>query len=215
MVRTKTTEKAKAAEKAVTAPLAIPMGGVDLDTKEVLRVYNGMVEKHNPYRAANPSSTYDEPAMAAGYDVTLYDICRKPRALLDTALQVNASTLHDELHCTICTGIIREAMVITACLHRFCSGCIQRHIHEKGKAPACPICNALFTTRRALRRDENFDQLIEAIYGDVEAYEAKEEARIQQHNKQHFPGLDIAKQRMFQEKQTPIINTAGNKRARR
>ncbi|OQR84150.1 hypothetical protein THRCLA_10856, partial [Thraustotheca clavata] len=187
MVRTKTSEKARAAAKEILPPLDIPMGGLDLSTKEVLDVYTGMVHRHNQFRTPNPASNYDEPAMAAGYDVTLYDICRKPRAIVDSELQIDASTLHDELHCTICTGIIREAMVITTCLHRFCSACIQRHIHEKGKTLQCPICNTVFATRRALRKDENFDQLIHSLYGDVAAYEQEEESRIQQNNKKHFP----------------------------
>ncbi|EQC42852.1 hypothetical protein SDRG_00571 [Saprolegnia diclina VS20] len=213
MVRTKTSEKAKAAERKVPkTPLTIPMGGIDLETEEVLRVYTAIVDRHNPYRTPNVASAYDEPAMAANYDVTLYDICRKPRQVVHGTLQIDASSLHDELHCAICSGIIRDATVITACLHRFCSGCIQRHIHEKGLSPACPVCNTVVSTRRALRRDETFDQLIHTIYGDVAAYEEAEDARIQLSNKRAFPQLNLGKQRDFQEKQTPIIT---NKRARR
>ncbi|KAF0700391.1 Aste57867_9096 [Aphanomyces stellatus] len=185
---------------------------VDADIQEIMETYNNMVDRHNPFREVNTASNYHEYRLAAGYDVNLYDICRQPRAPLESTLHIPASSLDEELHCAICTGIICQAMVITACLHRFCTACIHRHIHEKGKNTVCPVCNTPFTTRRALRPDENFDKLVKSVYGDVDAYEKAEEERIQLNNKELFPKLDMEKHKEFDEKQN---NPLANKRQRR
>ncbi|ETV85908.1 hypothetical protein H257_02437 [Aphanomyces astaci] len=179
------------------------------DLQEVLKTYTNMVERHNQYREPNTASNYEEYRLAAGYDVNLYDICRQPREPQDRTLHIPASSLDEELNCSICTGIIRDAMVITACLHRFCANCIERHIHEKGKNTVCPVCNTPFTTRRALRPDPTFDNLIKMVYGDVDAYEKAEEARIQLNNKELFPRLDLDK-----HKGEKPVNPIANKRQR-
>ncbi|CAK4117736.1 unnamed protein product [Aphanomyces euteiches] len=185
---------------------------VDGDAQKIMNIYNNMVERHNPFREINTASNYDEFRLAAGYDVNLYDICREPRAPLETTLHIPASSLDEELHCPICTGIICEAQVITACLHRFCTVCIHRHIHNKGKNTVCPVCNTPFTTRRALRPDETFDKLVKMVYGDVDAYEKAEEERIQQNNLELYPKLDMEKHKDFLENQS---NPIAHKRQRR
>ncbi|CAK4078477.1 unnamed protein product [Aphanomyces euteiches] len=77
---------------------------VDGDAQKIMNIYNNMVERHNPFREINTASNYDEFRLAAGYDVNLYDICREPRAPLETTLHIPASSLDEELHCPICTG---------------------------------------------------------------------------------------------------------------
>ncbi|RHY33309.1 hypothetical protein DYB32_001738 [Aphanomyces invadans] len=59
------------------------------------------------------------------------------------------------------------------------------------------------------RPDPTFDNLIKMVYGDVDAYEQAEEARIQLNNKELFPRLDLDK-----HKDDIPINPIANKRHR-
>lgn len=99
------------------------------------------------------------------------------------------------------------------CLHRFCRECIQKYI-RLGKRE-CPACRIHVPSRRSTRcahsgkpglhlkccshalycfcalrlvvprPDPTFDRLIAKVYPNLEAFEAQEEAEIQQSNLQH------------------------------
>ncbi|KAI7746332.1 hypothetical protein M8C21_030583 [Ambrosia artemisiifolia] len=45
--------------------------------------------------------------------------------------------------CTICLNLIKEAAVITVCLHAYCTDCILKWSNQKRK---CPLCNAQFSS---------------------------------------------------------------------
>ena len=98
-----------------------------------------------------------------------------------TCVEINgAATIDRYLSCPICLGLMRGATA-TECLHRFCSECIESALRLGKKE--CPTCRAPIATRRALRRDDNFDNLIRALYPDqdleAEAYE--EEVDVSQY----------------------------------
>ncbi|KAJ1632248.1 hypothetical protein T492DRAFT_591275, partial [Pavlovales sp. CCMP2436] len=63
--------------------------------------------------------------------------------------------------CPICLDLIREATA-TECLHRFCSECIEKSVRIGSKA--CPSCRQPIATRRSLRRDLEFDDLVSALF---------------------------------------------------
>ena len=46
----------------------------------------------------------------------------------------------------------------------------------------CPTCRTHIQSRRALRYDPKFDDLIAALYGDVAEYELKEQEQLDQDN---------------------------------
>ena len=75
------------------------------------------------------------------------------------------ATIDRYLSCPICLGLMRGATA-TECLHRFCSECIESAIRLGRKE--CPTCRAPIATRRALRRDDNFDNLVRSLYPDVD-----------------------------------------------
>ena len=66
-----------------------------------------------------------------------------------------------ELICPICLDIMNNTMIVMECLHRFCSDCIQKCLRQTKHE--CPSCRVHISSRRALRRDENFDRLIQLL----------------------------------------------------
>ena len=97
-----------------------------------------------------------------------------------TRVDINGpETIERYLSCPICLGLMRAATA-TECLHRFCSKCIESSIRLGRKE--CPTCRAPIATRRALRRDDNFDNLVRSLYPDVDIEEDEfEEMDISQY----------------------------------
>lgn len=93
---------------------------------------------------------------------------RKPQKLItDSDAAVSPRSLTRELMCPICLDILNQTMTTRECLHRFCSACINKALRSGNKE--CPTCRKKLTSRRCLRADPNFDQLIAKIYnGDHE-----------------------------------------------
>ena len=71
----------------------------------------------------------------------------------------DAGSLERDVQCPICLDPITTA-VSTPCLHRFCAGCLERWMRLGNHD--CPECRGQIKTRRALRRDERFDQFVAA-----------------------------------------------------
>ena len=82
---------------------------------------------------------------------------------LTTLDLTGTETIDDLLTCAVCLGIL-VAPTATECLHRFCSACIETSMRIGKKE--CPTCRFPIPTRRALRRDENFDGLLRCLYPD-------------------------------------------------
>jgi Zinc finger, C3HC4 type (RING finger) len=131
-------------------------------------------------------SEYEEIELVPG--CTLYDLYRQPRIPVTDKSVVRAlpvRTLNVELTCPVCLCIVREAEVVMECLHRFCSKCIQMSL--RGTSKDCPSCRKHIPSKRSLRKDPNFDQLIAKIYPDLDAFEKEEEELIAEINRsRHF-----------------------------
>ncbi|KAH9101782.1 hypothetical protein LEN26_014086 [Aphanomyces euteiches] len=127
------------------------------------------------HRRLNPNSLYNEVTLIE--ELTLYDIFRQPRALVSTTIDVPPTLLQAELQCPVCLGIIRNATVIKACLHRFCEKCLKECMRTGIKE--CPSCRVQIGPKRSsLGRDETFDRLVTTIFPDLERFEADEDERI-------------------------------------
>ena len=66
----------------------------------------------------------------------------------------------DALRCAICWDDLVDPST-TPCGHQFCGPCIKAALRVKKE---CPTCRAVVATRRALRRDDNFDNLVRQLY---------------------------------------------------
>lgn len=97
----------------------------------------------------------------------------KSRDVVDDAeIIINPRLLNRELTCPICLDILNQTMTTRECLHRFCSGCINKALRSGNKE--CPTCRKKLTSRRCLRPDPNFDQLISKLYiGENEKVEER------------------------------------------
>ncbi|KAF8065578.1 LARP6B [Scenedesmus sp. PABB004] len=109
-----------------------------------------------------------------------------PRSMV----QVQLAKLKEETRCPMCFGYIREARISMVCLHRYCAKCIEQYLRAKvpgrhGDDKECPVCRAHLHSRRATKPDHAFDKIIKALYGDVDAYDAEEEALIARDNRAH------------------------------
>ena len=135
-----------------------------------------------PHRI-NPNSEWEEPLEMDGF--TLWDIYRPPRKVSDdqagNAVEIEGRSLNSEFKCPICLGILRETRTVMQCLHRFCSVCIERCLRMN--ANECPACRTYVPSRRSLRADKNFDDLIQKVYPDIDAYEESESKRIDKLNR--------------------------------
>ena len=69
---------------------------------------------------------------------------------------VITTDVHDT-SCPICFEMFNDPHIVPECCHRFCKGCIEEALEYRRE---CPICRGRVTSRRALRRDEVFDNLM-------------------------------------------------------
>lgn len=135
-----------------------------------------------PHAQFNEQSEYEEKVLVEG--CTLFDIYRQPRApVVDpkVARTIPVETLRSDLKCPVCLGIIQKATVVMECLHRFCGECIQKCIGSARKE--CPSCRQHIPSKRSLRKDENFDRLIQKIIPNVEEFERREAQLIEELNR--------------------------------
>ncbi|KAJ0982925.1 hypothetical protein J5N97_011180 [Dioscorea zingiberensis] len=87
---------------------------------------------------------------------------------------VKVSEVRKEVQCPICLGIIRKTRTVMECLHRFCRECIDKSMRLGNNE--CPACRTHCASRRSLRDDPNYDNLIAALYPNIDKYEEEETA---------------------------------------
>lgn len=99
------------------------------------------------------------------------------------------------------------------CLHRFCGECINKCIRFGMKE--CPSCRKSIPSRRSLRRDTNFDQLVNSMVGspfDRNQNDGEQDASKTVHlqkaiiKKKQF----MERQKQQRKKQLKIVNTKSN-----
>eukprot|EP01083_Nonionella_stella_P039289 106863_1 len=91
----------------------------------------------------------------------------------DNKVTLAVRRLNSDLTCPICLCIMRKTVAVTACMHRFCSNCIETSLRLGKKE--CPACRSKCVSRRNLRRDETFDKLIQTFYPDLESAEKQQD----------------------------------------
>ncbi|XP_071714673.1 putative E3 ubiquitin-protein ligase RING1a isoform X2 [Rutidosis leptorrhynchoides] len=85
---------------------------------------------------------------------------------------VKLADVRNSVQCPICLGILRKTRKVLECLHRFCRECIDKSMRLGNNE--CPACRAHCASRRSLRDDPNFDNLIALLYPDIDKYEEEE-----------------------------------------
>eukprot|EP00111_Clytia_hemisphaerica_P008379 TCONS_00024461-protein len=121
------------------------------------------------------------------WELSLYELHRTPQEAItdDTEIVLSPRSLHSELMCPICLDMLTTTMTTKECLHRFCHDCIITALRAGNKE--CPTCRKKLISKRSLRRDPNFDSLIEKIYPNRDEYDAQQEQvleKLNQHTNQ-------------------------------
>jgi len=119
------------------------------------------------------------------WELSLYESLRTPQeAITDsTEIAVSPKSLQSELTCPICLDMLTTTMTTKECLHRFCAECIITALRSGNKE--CPTCRKKLVSKRSLRHDPNFDQLVANIFPDREEYEEQQQKALAIASKKH------------------------------
>ncbi|NXC57823.1 BRCA1 protein, partial [Aleadryas rufinucha] len=94
------------------------------------------------------------------------------------------SAMQKNLECPICLDVIQEP-VSTKCDHIFCRFCMFKLISKKKKGVAeCPLCKTE-VTKRSLKENSRFKQLIEGLLETIRAFEL--DTGVKFLKSRHFP----------------------------
>lgn len=136
---------------------------------------------HLPNAQFNPISRWEEdPVDVIG--LTLWDVHSKPRHIQNeddpnARIRVSVKQLSTEMTCPVCLGFFNKPVTVMECLHRFCAECIEKCLRIGKKE--CPSCRIHIPSRRSLRNDNNFEELMRSIYGDIETLQRQEAKEIE------------------------------------
>ena len=144
----------------------------------------------------HPTSEYEEYVEVPG--LTLYDIHRKPRQVLEgpksdesniskaepLILRIPLNKVRSEFNCPICLKVMVKTTIVMECLHRFCADCIEKCLRLGMKE--CPSCRVHIPSRRNMRRDVNYDKLIHSLFGNIEKLEEMEDQYVTSINQTKF-----------------------------
>ncbi|XP_061222971.1 breast cancer type 1 susceptibility protein isoform X2 [Neopsephotus bourkii] len=94
------------------------------------------------------------------------------------------SAMQKNLECPICLEVMKEP-VSTKCDHIFCRFCMFKLLSRKKKGvTVCPLCKTE-VTKRSLRENSRFKQLIEGLLETIHAFEL--DTGVKFLNSRHFP----------------------------
>jgi len=77
----------------------------------------------------------------------------------------------------------------------------------------CPQCRIHIPSRRSLRPDTNFDELVQKIYGDVsslEKYEEEENAQLNKQNIKYYDAESVKRRILHQNEQRVSTTTSSD-----
>lgn len=76
------------------------------------------------------------------------------------SLNFDEGLFADETKCPICLDVFENTLTVMACLHRFCSHCLQRTLRMGGVSHECPLCRVKLASRRSCKPDLVYDNII-------------------------------------------------------
>lgn len=91
----------------------------------------------------------------------------------ETEVTLKCNELNEQMKCPICLSVLTNTMTTKDCLHRFCNLCITQSLRKTKKN--CPTCRKECPSKRSLRSDEKFDNLIKIIFPDRKVLEEAHE----------------------------------------
>ena len=71
------------------------------------------------------------------------------------------NTIVEDFECSICLKHLTHAHISPECLHRFCGDCIKESLRKCNNE--CPTCRVHIPTKRTLRKDKQFDNIVSCL----------------------------------------------------
>ncbi|XP_063210595.1 breast cancer type 1 susceptibility protein isoform X1 [Chroicocephalus ridibundus] len=117
------------------------------------------------------------------------------------------SAMQKNLECPICLDVVKEP-VSTKCDHIFCRFCMFKLLSKKKKGVTqCPLCKTE-VTKRSLKENSRFKQLIEGLLETIHAFEL--DTGVKFSNSHHFPKTSTeATVAEFLCKESSVIQSKG------
>ncbi|XP_010291235.1 PREDICTED: breast cancer type 1 susceptibility protein [Phaethon lepturus] len=117
------------------------------------------------------------------------------------------SAMQKNLECPICLDVVEEP-VSTKCDHIFCRFCMFKLLSKKKKGVIqCPLCKTE-VTKRSLKENSRFKQLIEGLFETIHAFEL--DTGVKFLNSHHFPKTSTeATAAEFLCKESSVIQSKG------
>ncbi|XP_071433718.1 breast cancer type 1 susceptibility protein [Pithys albifrons albifrons] len=117
------------------------------------------------------------------------------------------SAMQKNLECPICLDVVQEP-VSTKCDHTFCRFCMFKLLSKKKKGVAqCPLCKTE-VTKRSLKENSRFKQLIEGLLETIHAFELDTGVKFLKSH--HFPQTSTeATAAEFLCKESSVIQSKG------
>ena len=78
------------------------------------------------------------------------------------------NTIVEDFECSICLEHLTNTHISPECLHRFCGDCIKESLRKCNNQ--CPSCRVHIPTKRTLRKDKQFDNIVSDIFLYVRTY---------------------------------------------
>ncbi|DBB18230.1 TPA: hypothetical protein ACH3X3_003196 [Trebouxia sp. C0006] len=104
------------------------------------------------------------------------EACQAPASQMPHAnnglIAINLSDLEAETRCPVCLGVIKNARLVSGCMHRFCAECIEKWLRVC-RENNCPQCRMPMQSRRDCKKDGKYDRLLRLLYDDIEKYETE------------------------------------------
>lgn len=101
----------------------------------------------------------------------------------DGCISVCLADIKKEMQCPICLSVIKKTRTVMECLHRFCRECIDKAMRLGNNE--CPACRAHCASRRSLRDDPKFDNLVAALYPNLSKYEEEDDDFDEEENQRN------------------------------
>lgn len=92
-------------------------------------------------------------------ELTGYHECRD-RSMLKT-VHAHLHTIKKLTECPICLDYMEDTHISPDCLHRFCGNCIKTSLRKCNHE--CPSCRVHISTKRSLRADREFDEIVRQV----------------------------------------------------
>ncbi|KAI8923881.1 hypothetical protein BC831DRAFT_513833 [Entophlyctis helioformis] len=127
-----------------------------------------------------PHATTDHAGRRVPEFLTPFELQQRPIPVprdSDTAtVTLLVKSLNTDFKCPVCLGILSNTTVTSDCLHRFCRDCIVSSLRFGKKE--CPTCRAKCASKRSLRPDVRFDELIRVLYPNLEEMIAQQDHAV-------------------------------------